>query len=448
MGPPARLPPPSPSSSRASRAIMGHFEEYDLDSRFKSVFTGWHPGSENGHYHHVIDWDQRRTISVFTPEGEQDEEFVFEALEELIDDLPADVVRIAVSNNPELLSSSTAFSHDVTKIPFYPSPADFPPQLQLAKVRRSQLTEIERLGLQVDHTTYELRPGETKHAVFKYYTNEGNTAMFWREVNCTLRIPSHPNIVPLDRLIIDSVTASSPEMVVGFTTPFVAGGTIADNVSRVFKLEHLRQLTTAIDYLNLRLGVAHGDVSIWNLLIDPETDHLKLFDFNLCAKLGHEENRNDIKLAIVTIYEIITRDFSFREEEYYPDELAASTVLQMEDWEQHPDVRLEEGVTVSEYRHVLENWVKDRRQGINKEVRDYKQAPEAIDWPSMPESSLVDRAGTMMVRPGEMRQGMIKRGEPFIKWQRPPTRHLPLPDGKRLLATGEVVDDIPQATLA
>jgi serine/threonine protein kinase len=214
------------------------------------------------------------------------------------------------------------------------------------------------------------------------------------------------------------------------------------------------------------LGIAHGDISTWNLLIDPETDKLKLFDFNMADKLGHEENRNDVKLAIITVYEIITRDVSFREEEYWPDEVAASTALQMEEWEQHPNVRLEEGVTVSEYRRVLADWVNDRRQGVNKDIRDYKQALEAIDWPAMPEFSLVDCAGTMMRRPSQMRQGMIRRGEPFIKWyvstlcvsiarvlmllcrQRPPTRHLPLPAGKRLLATGEVVDDILQAEVA
>lgn len=40
------------------------------------------------------------------PEGKQDEEFVFEALEELIDDLPADVVCIAVSNDGMTLNCS------------------------------------------------------------------------------------------------------------------------------------------------------------------------------------------------------------------------------------------------------------------------------------------------------------------------------------------------------
>ncbi|KAK4133509.1 hypothetical protein BT67DRAFT_456734 [Trichocladium antarcticum] len=127
---------------------------------------------------------------------------------------------------------------------------------------------------------------------------------------------------------------------------------------------------------------------MWNLLIDPETGHLKIFDFNLGAKLGHEENRNDVKLAIFTVYEIITCDLSFREEEYYPDETAASTVLHMEDWEPHPDVRLEEGVAVSEYRRVLENWVNSRRQGVDMESQDSKQAPEAIDWPPIPECDM------------------------------------------------------------
>ena len=223
---------------------MGYFDEYELDSRFKSVFESWHP--VHGHYHAIIDWDQRRTITVSTPE-KADHEFVFEALEEFIDDLPADVVHIAVSNDGELLSSSTAAESDWTKIPFYPSPSDFPPHLP--KVHRSQLTEIERLGLQADHVTYEPTlgkptPGEPKHVVFKYYINEGNIVMFWHEVNCTLRIPRHPNIVPLDRLVVDSATPSGPEVIVGFTTPFIAGGSIMDNVGRVFKLSHLKQLIT------------------------------------------------------------------------------------------------------------------------------------------------------------------------------------------------------------
>lgn len=76
---------------------------------------------------------------------------------------------------------------------------------------------------------------------------------------------------------------------------------------------------------------------------------------------------------------------------------------------------LEEGVTVSEYRRFLADWVNDRRQGISKDIRDYKQALEAIDWPPMPGFLLVDCAGTMMWRPSQMRQEIIRRSEPFIK---------------------------------
>jgi hypothetical protein len=216
---------------------MGYFDEYDLDSRFKSTFSGWNPVC--GHYHVVIDWDQRRTISVSTLE-KKDEDFVYEALYELIDDIPEDAIRITVSDDFELLSCFTGGGEDSGKIPFHPLLTEFPHQLP--KIRRPQLTEIERLGVQADHTTYEPTPGETKHVVFKYYFNEGNIPMFWHEVNCTLRIPRHPNIVPFDRLVVDSATASGPEKVVGFTTPFIAGGTIMDNIGRVFKLGHLKQL--------------------------------------------------------------------------------------------------------------------------------------------------------------------------------------------------------------
>ncbi|KAL2132801.1 hypothetical protein VTI74DRAFT_3370 [Chaetomium olivicolor] len=372
---------------------MGYFDEYDLDSRFKSTRTSWNP--VHGHYHVVMDWDQRRINSVCTSE-EKDEEFVYEALYELIDDIPADVVRIEVSNDFELLSSSTAPDDDSAIIPFYPEPTDFPEYLP--KIRRSQLTEIERLGVQADHTIYEPTPGEIRHVVFKYYMNEGNIAMFWHETNCTLRIPKHPNIVPFDSLVVDSAGPGCPDKAVGFTAPFIPGG-------------------TAIDYLNLRLGIVHGDICMWNLLIDPETDDLKVFDFNLGAKLGWEgdkenrgvfgykEARNDVNIA---------RDLSFREENYLED-LDASMVLQKQDWEQHPDVRLEEGVKASEYRPVLEDWV-NARKTIDAELKNYKQAPDSIDWPPLPQFPLVDCGGAMMRRGSQMRQRLIRRGEPFIKW--------------------------------
>lgn len=220
---------------------MGYFDEYHLDSRFKSTRTGYYPGDQPYHYHVVLDWDQRRTITVGTSE-EKDEDFVYEALYEIIDDIPEDVVCIVVSDDFELLSSSTDPEKDRTLIPYYPEPRDFP--VHLPTIRRSQLTEIERLGVQADRVIYEPAPGETKHAVFKYYINEGNAAMVWHEINCTSRIPNHSNIVPFDCLVVDSAGPGFPDKVVGFTTPFIPGGTIKDDINRVFKLKHLKHLLT------------------------------------------------------------------------------------------------------------------------------------------------------------------------------------------------------------
>ncbi|KAK4184908.1 CBL-interacting serine/threonine-protein kinase 16 [Podospora australis] len=421
---------------------MGYFECYDLDSRFRPIFESWNPVTL--YYHIVIDYDQRRTIIVRTA-TKKDEEFILDALEALMDDLPADVVKITVSDDSQLLSSSTEADDDGTIIPFYPSPSEFLPHLP--KIHRSELTEIERLGLQADHTTYMSAPEKEEHVVFKYYINEANIEIFWHELQCISRIPKHPNIVPFDRLVVESHGPNGQEMVVGFTTPFIAGGTVEDDVSRVFRLKHLRQLLATIDYLNLRLGIVHSDICMWNLLIDPETDDLKIFDFNMGAKLGwegdgdrqtfqYDENRSDVKLAVFTVYEIITRDQSHREE-YHVEELDTSMVLDLEDWEKHPDVNLDEGVDASEYRRILMEWVKAREQ-TDAEIASYKQAPESIDWPSVPLLANHDAPGTR--RRSQSRSGLIKEGKPFIKWQRPPTRYLEnILESNRLLANGEVV---------
>ncbi len=91
---------------------------------------------------------------------------MFEALAKFIDDLPADVVLVKISNDGSLLSSSSDFKDDPSRIPFYPSRADFPPDT--ATVRRRDLTEVDRLGLQVDLTTYHASPHEAaRKVVFK-----------------------------------------------------------------------------------------------------------------------------------------------------------------------------------------------------------------------------------------------------------------------------------------
>jgi hypothetical protein len=197
------------------------------------------------------------------------------------------------------------------------------------------------------------------------------------------------------------------------------------------------------------LGIVHSDICYWNLLINPETDNLQIFDFNSSAKLGWEgdvENNgtfgydpacNDVKLTVFTLYEIITRDLHFRED-YYPIKADYSVVLEMAAWEQHVDVRLDS--PVPDYRRVLEEWINTRNE-TDKVITHYSQAPDAINWPPLPEFLLVPFGAGLDRIPAAMRQDMIRQGVHFLKWQRPGSCELPLPPGQRLLATGEIVRD-------
>lgn len=112
---------------------------------------------------------------------------------------------------------------------------------------------------------------------------------------------------PLIASWVDSAGGGGGEdEVVGFTTKFIPGGTVLNNVSRVFKLKYLKQLIEVcrlitpwpdqenicliialqvVDFLNLRLGIVYGDISLWNLLIDGGTNDLKVLDFNFGVKL-------------------------------------------------------------------------------------------------------------------------------------------------------------------
>ncbi|KAI3396789.1 hypothetical protein diail_11689 [Diaporthe ilicicola] len=424
---------------------MGHFDDCTPDQRFtKTGFDSMYNGV--GSIKVIIDWDQRRTIAVATAWQEDDEAFFFDALAEHIDDIPSDIVQIEVGERGELLNSTANLDEDWTMIPFYPSPSDYP---SLPQIRREQLIELDRMGVQVDLCENTLATGtEPKQVAYKYYINEGNISIIWDESNCLLRIPKHPNIVPFNTLVIDQVEGK--DKVVGFTTPFIPGGTILDNISRPFKVKHLTQLLSTIDYLNLTLGIVHGDITPYNLLIDTTTDNLLIFDFNLAYRLGADNISsesynpacNDVKFAAFTLYEIITRDTHLRDENH-PSELDASMILDTNSsapaWEKHEDVVLD--APVAEYKRHLNEWMAQRAEAdAEEQVTSRSQAPSAVDWPPLPEFPEVPFCGPMIRRATQMRQEMIQRGAGFLTWQRPPSCALPLSGGKKLLATGEVVE--------
>ncbi|KAI7782588.1 hypothetical protein LA080_013076 [Diaporthe eres] len=429
---------------------MGHFDHCAPDQRF--IMFGpdmWH---ETGTTKVIIDWDQRRFIAVGTARKEEDDEFYLCALAEHIDDIPSDVTWIEVGEHGELLKSMADPEEDQTKIPFYPSLLDYP--RHVPQIRRDQLVEISRMGVQVDLCEYASTPGAglpPQQLAFKYYINEGNMAAIWDEGNCLLRMPKHPNIIQFHSLVVDHIEGQ--DKVVGFTTPFIPGGTIDDNASRPFKLKHLRQLTSTIDYLNLELGISHGDITPYNLLMDETTDNIIIFDFNLASRAGREDKdyrthdpaRNDVKFTAFTLYEIITRDTHLRDENY-PNELDIAMVLNTSDWEKHEDVILD--ATVEEYRRHLEGWIATRQADPGERAEEEQaqmptclnRAPSALDWPSPPELPEVLFAGTMLRVRAQLRRELVRHGIKFLSWQRPPSCALPLPEGKKLLATGKVVE--------
>lgn len=231
----------------------------------------------------------------------------------------------------------------------------------------------------------------------------------------------HPNIVPFDKVVVDELEGRF----VGFTSKYIAGGTLDENKTRVFKLKWLHQLTDVLDELNLNLGVAHQDVAPRNILIDESTDMLMLFDFNFSARIGRQgysEHRNDVKGVVFTMYEVITRDKARRDKRHEDQDVSA---VQNLTWDKHPDVQLDH--PVSEFRRVLDEWCERRREG--PQITMNTQAPNFLDWPPLPEPPLTE---TMINRGPDLeplkemekrydweRTKLLQQGKAVLNWQRP-----------------------------
>lgn len=255
-----------------------------------------------------------------------------------MDTLDPDVFAISISEENELTISKDP-EDDETQCPHYPALDDVLEAVeQMRTISRGQLREIERFGPNVDLTSYASpHSGEAKQVVFKYYFLDRFLFSRWDELNIWMRLPSHPFIVPFDRLVVDELEGR--DVVVGFTSAFISGGTVEENTSRIFKLNWLKQLLCVVDDLNLKYGIQHQDIAPRNLLIDEKADKLLLFDFNFAARIGYpsqEEDhaqysvhRDDIKGVLFTMYEIITRDMHFREVPHHEQDY--TTIISMEE---------------------------------------------------------------------------------------------------------------------
>ncbi|EAQ90527.1 hypothetical protein CHGG_02462 [Chaetomium globosum CBS 148.51] len=363
-------------------------------------------GSADGNAHHcVYDIDQRQWISVSTtapwdsPLMRHDHDDAFddawealgvqaeELLAEHIDTVAAGVKGIVVEVSGKLRfvkQSCLGMDYYNSRSTLYPLLELYQlPQGTFKTILRSDIAELDRLSPGVDLVSYAgMEKGVFKYAA--YHPNGfGDT---WMEFQIQARLPKHPNILPVDCLVLDEQTG---KRYIGYTAPFIEGGDLGTNKNRLFKLKHLRQLMEVVDFLNYNLGIVHNDMAPRNLLIDPYTDDLILFDFDVSAKIGYEVapmergmsaaivERNDVKGVVMTVHELLTRDPRYEGVQlHYPDE--TDLLAGPEKWVKHPEVQLESGVDTVHYYDELMRWVEARRE---RPITVYTEASDPLEWP-------------------------------------------------------------------
>lgn len=132
-----------------------------------------------------------------------------------MDKLDPDVYAIGISEQDELTVSRDP-EDDETQCPHYPALDNVDRAEFIQTVSRGQLREVERFGPNADLTSYVLPSGGTKQVVFKYNFLDRFIFRRWDELNIWMHLPSHPFIVPFDRLVVDELEGR--KVVVGFTT--------------------------------------------------------------------------------------------------------------------------------------------------------------------------------------------------------------------------------------
>jgi len=438
---------------------MGFFDNCSPEDRFELVPSDASPPPGTSVWH-ILDWDQRRffTVKIIgdhenavdedaeTVDEDATGDVALEVLSRCIDDISSrhgsDVVVIEASIDGRIIGFDSNADHDETPVAVYPRLDEIPPQLRGAVkiVRPEELGEIGRLGRGVDRVGYYVqgRPTTYQEAVFKWAIHAADIRRQWNEMNCWMRI-RHPHIVPFDRLVVEKTGPGEVvDRIVGFTSRFVAGGTFDDNMSREFKLKYLEDLLRVIDALNLEHGVVHRDVAPRNLLVDPATDSLQIFDFDQAAMLGRQDEstgfadsttvtgREDVNGVICTLYQLVTRDMTSSSSDSQQMEVPW---IQREKWIKHPSVRLDRDV--SDFYRMLDHWVA-WRNGLRNGASPEAPAPRHLAWPPTPppEPDGTQPGGT------EPKRDLARRGQTFPDFARPAHNRIPL--GHSVKGNGEL----------
>ncbi len=131
---------------------------------------------------HILDWDQRRIVSVTMDEEQEEEDIAIECLKKHVDELAPDVYGIYVSNDGELISTFTDPEVDHTSCVYDPPLKDIQLPDGIQTVRRSELEELDRLGPNVDLVSplYPIE-ADAKKVIFNYDTPHPPTLQTYSE---------------------------------------------------------------------------------------------------------------------------------------------------------------------------------------------------------------------------------------------------------------------------
>ncbi|TKX24844.1 protein kinase domain-containing protein 16 [Elsinoe australis] len=386
-------------------------------------------GEYDAYEYNIIDWDQRRQYLAVgqRPKGELDSEDLDEIQDRIAQAVgkalgslkPSDsVVEVGLEYDAGPCSDQSGPDNRIA--PFYPKLTDCPSLAGARTIRRDQLVEADRMSSLVDICYFMTLKSSKNWRAFKYYCMHANKDMIWQELHLWKGLPKHPLIAEFDRVVIDEVESR----VVGFTAAYVSGGTIQHNPPRLFKFKWLEQLIEVVDDLNLKYGILHRDIHPRNIMIESESDSIKIIDFNFSEWIGeyrgHDiDRREDTVGAAFSLYEIITRDDSFRSDTfYYPD---VATVMSMKTWEAHRDVKLDR--PIEDFRRRLADWLAERSK---KPVKHFTECLEHIPKPpETPKSDKQSRKRKLVEDDNSVDQLTTREpvqsenGSHLVKWDRP-----------------------------
>ncbi|KAI1829103.1 hypothetical protein N7451_012674 [Penicillium sp. IBT 35674x] len=374
----------------------------------------------------VWDWDRLRMVKIkgtaklFPP----DEDIEIQILAQFADYLSPEVRAVTVDEDGLLAGVSTDPEEDDTPFVAYLPISVVGSLANCRQIQYSDLQELDRLGPGVDLSSYEDEFGIPHKVAFKFnpLDKPQRLQMAWDELNLLERLPPHPNIVPFDRIVLEDVESR----VIGFTTKYISGGTL-DNTNVPFRFEWLQQLTQLVDFLNLELGIMHQDIAPRNLLIDPDTNKILLFDFDwaACGKKRLLEGRDDVTAVVFTIYELITNDTQFTSIPHWNRTM--DMVQSISEWACNRELDSD----VSQFRNFLNDWVATRKQ--DGDFGRYLNAPNRPTWPDLPTApdynvpfELGETSGRepIWATGPRFRRTAMEKGQYCFLWERPPQSKL------------------------